>query len=158
MSKELNELIKHERIDEYGDTYTTYSGRKLDYLKSIAEEMNEKCENRNYNSSDRKFVKWDESWLRLDDEIWNKFRNYCVVEWEEYKLCNTCHSIIEEKVRKVLYPTQEEKEASINNRIKLLDEKINTITSNVNELHMKMNTILKQLSPTPSQPHPNPSP
>jgi hypothetical protein len=46
--KELQELIKTAEINEYGTTYTKYSGKKIDYLVSIAEEMNEKCENKNY--------------------------------------------------------------------------------------------------------------
>jgi hypothetical protein len=75
--------------------------------------------------------------------------------WEGYYgdnwgLCNTCHSIIEEKVRKVLYPTQEEinekKHQKINNKISILNQKINTITSNMKELQVKMDKILEQLS------------
>jgi len=118
----LNELIKHEEVNEYGCTITKYSGKKLDYLISIAEELNEKCENRHERSLGRKFVKLDESCLRLDDEIWNEFRDYCIKlnhHWVGYygydsELCNTCESIIEEKVRKVFYPTQEEIDNNIN--------------------------------------------
>jgi hypothetical protein len=148
MSKEL---IKHERLDEYGDTYTTYSGKKLDYLISIAEEMNEKCENKNYNSPDKKFVKWDESCLRLDDKIWHDFRNYCAIlyySWDgnDYELCDTCKSIIEEKVRKVYYPTQDEIHENLNDKIKILHEKIITITTNMKELHEKMDKILEHLT------------
>jgi hypothetical protein len=91
---------------------------------------------------DRKFVKWDESCLRLDDECWNEFRDYCVAinfRWEGYNgdnwgLCNTCESIIEEKVRKVFYPTQDEIIENIYDQIEALQNKITNIEKQLDKI------------------------